>query len=87
MQAFMKSHQFTVRNVPDSVSRALKRRASDQKVSLNSLLVGVLEREAGVAREPARHHDLDHVAGTWVADKAVDRALAAQRRVDPRDWK
>ena len=87
MQARMKRHQFTVRNVPDSISRALKRQASDRKVSLNSLLLSVLEREAGVGGEPARHHDLDHLAGTWVVDKAVDRALASQRSVDPRDWK
>jgi len=81
-----KAKQYTIRNVPSSVDRALRRKAADRKVSLNTLVLRVLEAEAGVTGEPREQHDLDVFFGTWVADAAVDRALAEQRRVDRRDW-
>lgn len=83
----MKTHQFTIRDVPDSVSRVLRRQARERGLSLNRLLVELLRNAAGVANTPARRHDLDHLAGTWVHDPAVDRALAEQRKVDERDWR
>jgi hypothetical protein len=35
-----------------------------------------------------RQHDLDDLAGTWDAEEVAEfeRALAAQRRIDPRVW-
>lgn len=83
----MKTHQFTVRAVPDSVSRALKRMARDRGISLNRLLVGALEAAAGAGAEAPRQHDLDAFSGSWVKDPKVDRALAELRRVDERDWR
>lgn len=81
-----KAHQYTIRNVPPKVHRALRAKAVARGVSLNTLLVEVLETEAGLRGEPKLHDDLDDLIGTWVADPAVDRALAEQRSVDPRDW-
>ncbi|MBL9037908.1 MAG: hypothetical protein JNG84_05265 [Archangium sp.] len=83
----MRTQQFTVRNVSASVGRALRQLAQRRQVSLNRVLVDALEAATGVKAEPTRHHDLDALSGTWVDDPAVDRALADQRRVDPRDWK
>ena len=60
--------------------------AAERGVSLNTLLVQTLEAEAGERGEPRAHDDLDDLFGTWVHDKAVDKALAEQRKVDPRDW-
>ena len=54
--------------------------------SLNAVLLQALEAAAGVGPMPAEQHDLDRYGGTWVDDPKVDRALAEQRRVDPRDW-
>lgn len=82
----VKAHQYTIRNVPPRVNRALRAKAAARGVSLNTLLVQVLEAEAGVGATPRVYDDLDDLFGTWVHDKAVDRALAEQRRVDPRDW-
>lgn len=35
-----------------------------------------------------RHHDLDHLAGTWSEEAAAefDAALAEQRKIDPELW-
>jgi hypothetical protein len=82
-----KTSQFTVRAVPAAVNRALRQKARERKVSLNQILLEALTREAGVSTEPRLHHDLDELFGSWVDDPAVDRALAEQRRVDPKDWK
>lgn len=82
-----KAKQYTVRNVPGSVDRALRRKAAERNVSLNTLVLQVLGDEAGVTGEVREHHDLDQFFGTWIADPKVDRALAEQREVDPRDWR
>ena len=81
-----KAHQDTIRNIPPRVHRALRKKASDRGVSLNTLLVQALESEAGERREPRAFDDLDDLFGSWVHDKAVDRALAEQRKIDPKDW-
>jgi hypothetical protein len=81
-----KARQYTIRNVSPRLDRALRTKAAERGVSLNRLVVQALEAEMGVGREPRTYHDLDDLFGTWVPDDAVDRALAEQRQVDPRDW-
>ena len=81
-----KAHQYTIRNVPARLDKALRRRAVERGVSLNTLVVQALESEAGLSAAPKIYDDLDDLFGSWVDDKAVDRALAEQRRVDPKDW-
>jgi plasmid stability protein len=82
----VKAKQYTVRNVPSSVDRALRRKAAERGASLNDVLLAALEREAGVGQQAITHHDLDALIGSWVEDPAVDAALLEARRVDPRDW-
>src|SRR5262245_36028796 len=81
-----KAKQYTIRQVPVSVDRALRRKATERKVSLNTLVLHALEVEAGVTAEPRENHDLDEFFGSWISDPKVERALAEQRRVDRRDW-
>ena len=81
----MKAAQYTIRNVPASVDRALRRRAAAAKVSLNTLLLRALGAEAGVSHARERN-DLDSFFGSWIADRRVEEALADVRRVEPRDW-
>jgi hypothetical protein len=86
MAAKAKAAQYTIRNVPASVDRALRRKAADNDISLNAVLLRALEAEAGVATAAHERHDLDGFFGSWVRDPAVDRALVEVRRVDPKDW-
>lgn len=80
--------QYTVRDVPAHVDRALRRRASDEGKSLNRLLCDALAKEAGVdAASPILHHDLDAVAGTWDDDPEFDRVIVEQDRVDEAMWR
>lgn len=82
-----KSVQYTLRNVSPVVDRALRRRAAELRRSLNAVAVEALAAGAGVAGEPRRYDDLERFFGSWVADAAVDRALADQRRIDEDLWK
>ncbi len=81
-----KAKQYTIRQVPPSVDKALRQKAAQQKMSLNAIVLHALEVEAGISAEPRVHHDLDAFFGSWIADAAVDRALAEQRKIEPGDW-
>jgi hypothetical protein len=79
--------QYTIRNVPKVVDRALRRRAGRMAKSLNEVAVEALARGAGVEQELAEHRDVDFLFGSWVEDPLVDSALAAQRTIDEDSWK
>lgn len=79
--------QYTLRNVPEIVDAALRRRAREQGKSLNEVALETLARGAGVTGSRSRQRDLKDVAGTWQKDRAFDEALAAQDTVDKALWK
>lgn len=79
--------QLTIRNLPDSVNAALRKTAAHERVSMNSAAIEALKRGLGLADEPVRHHDLDYLAGTWVKDRHFDKAIQAQRQIEPGMWK
>lgn len=79
--------QYTIRNVPRAVDRALRRRAKLEGRSLNEVAIEALERATGTLGEPMKHRTLADLAGTWVDDPELDQALADQDRVDEEMWK
>ena len=83
----MKSIQYTLRDVPDRVDRALRTRAKAEDRSLNAIAVEVLSAGIGVGSEPPRFHDLDEFAGTWVKDPAFDAAIADMDKIDKDLWR
>lgn len=83
----LKAYQYTIRSIPASVDRALRRKARERGKSLNAVVLSALADAAGVGMSPVTYDDLDHLIGSWVEDPTVDRALRQQRRVDPGDWK
>lgn len=70
--------QYTLRNVPPGVDRALRRRAKQLSKSLNEVALQALSRGAGVEHELKQQHDLDFLFGSWTEDPEVDQALADQ---------
>jgi len=80
----------TLRNLPEAVGRAVRERAEHYRVSLNQSVIRLLEDAVGAPRaREAEHHDLDQLIGSWSASAArsAERALEAQRRIDPEMWK
>lgn len=79
--------QYTLRNIPREVDKALRRKAKREGKSLNEIAVEALSDGAGVGREPSKNHQLDFAIGTWVEDPEFDKIMEEQRRIDPEMWK
>jgi plasmid stability protein len=79
--------QYTLRNIPKQLDRLLRERARREGKSLNEVVLEALRRALELEGEPVIHRDLRDIAGTWVSDDEVDRALADQRRIDPDLWR
>ena len=79
--------QYTIRGVSEELDNALRERAVRYGRSLNAVALEALERGLGLARDAVRHHDLDHLAGTWVDDPGFDAAVEEMDRVDEELWR
>jgi plasmid stability protein len=79
--------QYTIRNVPNSLDAALRRRAQEQRKSLNEVAIEALARGAGISGDRSRKRDLSDIVGTWQNDPAFDEAIAAQDTVDEDLWR
>jgi hypothetical protein len=82
----------SVRGVADKSLQRLKQIAKRQGVSVNRLIAGMLNSEAGlapVAKPLATHHDLDKLAGTWSAAeaRAFDKTTASFGQIDEALWR
>jgi len=78
--------QYTIRNLPEVLDSALRRRAREQGKSLNQVAIEALTRGIGISGRRGRQRDLRDVVGTWRNDRAFARALAAQDAVDEELW-
>jgi len=82
----------TLRHLPGPLARAVRERAARYHISLNKAVIQLLEEAygtSGTAAPPHPYRDLDHLIGAWTRaqGRAAERALAAQRHIDPELWK
>jgi plasmid stability protein len=81
----------TLRNLPPSLDRTIRQRAKKKGVSVNKVVISLLQEHLGESekRPVRRYHDLDELAGSWTKQEAeaFERALAKQRAIDPEMWK
>jgi predicted transcriptional regulator len=85
--AIMKGHQMTLRQIPDKLNRRLREVARQEAKSLNRVALEALEKGLGIAEDAVEYHDMDDLAGTWVADAEFDRVIEELDRVEPGIWK
>jgi plasmid stability protein len=81
--------QYTLRNIPEKVDHALRKKAKEQGRSLNEVALEALAIVSGV-HEPAeriKRRDLSDLAGTWVEDPAFDAAIKEMDQIDPELWR
>lgn len=78
--------QYTVRNVPKAVDQALRRKAKQQRRSLNDIVVAALAQMVGVTPTRVKKRDLSDIAGTYVHDPGFEAALKDQDQIDPEMW-
>jgi plasmid stability protein len=79
--------QYTIRDIPDHLDKALRQAARQQGKSLNEVTIDALARGTGLTGERVRQRDLADIAGTWRKDPAFDSALAAQHAIDEEMWR
>jgi plasmid stability protein len=79
--------QYTLRNVPDGLDAALRRRAREESKSLNEFALEALARGVGYSEEVVRQRELQDLAGRWEEDPEFDQAISDQDTVDPDLWK
>jgi plasmid stability protein len=78
--------QYTLRNVPKHLDRALRQQARREHKSLNEVVIEALLRAIGATGEVPVQRDLTDVVGTWQSDPEMERILQDQRKVDPELW-
>lgn len=80
----------SIRGVEDLALERIKAAARRRGQSLNAYLVGLINRDAGLAGGEARprYTDLDHLAGTWTTEdfEAFAAAQADFERIDEALW-
>lgn len=83
----------TLRNLPPELAKAVRREAERKRTSVNKAVISLLESKADVRKKKragkVNHQELDALAGSWTKNEAAefDKALAAQRSIDPELWK
>jgi len=82
-----KNRQYTLRDIPPALDRALRERARQEGKSLNQVAREALKRGVGLPEENQVTDDLDCLAGTWQDDLAFDEAIRQQDTVDPEAWR
>ena len=79
--------QYTVRGVSERTDSVLREAAAEEGVSLNAYTLSLLDSAADPGHEGKRKHDLDALAGSWVADPAFDQAKEVFEKIDPALWR
>jgi hypothetical protein len=82
-----RTHQYTIRSVPEDVDQALRKKARAVGKSLNDVVLEALSRETGASGEPKRYHDLDFLIGSMEPDPEFDKILEEQRQIDWEQWR
>ncbi len=79
--------QYTIRNIPRRLDKALRAKARAEGKSLNKIAVEALEAAMGVNGELPKRRDLSGIVGTWVEDPAFDAVIREHDQIDPELWK
>ena len=79
--------QYTLRNIPRKLDKALRAKAKAERKSLNQVVIEALQTGLGLNGEPRKYRDLSDIAGTWVDDPEFDAIMKEQDQIDPEMWK
>jgi hypothetical protein len=87
----MTAMNFNLRGVSPQVMSTLKKRAKELKISVNVLILRLIEEGIGMGGKPRRsiYHDLDFMIGTWTSkeSKEFDQSISHFEKIDKEFWK
>lgn len=78
--------QYTIRKIPEYIDRIARDQSRKEHKSLNSVLLEALSKGLDADKQ-IEYHDMDDLAGTWVADPETEDALASFDKIDEDLWK
>ena len=78
--------QYTIRKIPEYIDRIARDQSKKEHKSLNSVLLEALSKGLDADKQ-IEYHDMDDLAGTWVADPGIDAALDSFNEIDEDLWK
>ena len=78
--------QYTIRKIPEYIDRIARDQSKKKHKSLNSVLLEALAKGLDTDKQ-IEYHDMDDLAGTWVADPDIDAALDSFNKIDEDLWK
>lgn len=86
----MNLSNFNLRNIPQDVLLNLKKEARDQKTSVNSLILQILEQKyhPNHTLKKGSFHDLDYLAGTWNEqdEQEFKKKIKSLENIDEELW-
>jgi len=84
----MSASNFNLRGIPAEIMDLLKREDKRLRISVNSLVLKMIEQSLGVTCEKHAHHDLDHLANSWSASekKMFKENTQAFEKIDKELW-
>ena len=81
----------TIRGLDDLTIKALKEKAKQEGMSVNSTLVKLLQEELGLKKKKRTvvYNDLDYLAGTWSDKdfKEFKKKIEEFEKIDETTWK
>lgn len=85
-------NNITIRGIDEKLKRALKERAQHEQMSMNNLVIRILQKnlfENEESKVLKTYDDLDHLAGTWSETEAreFEEYVAPFEQIDKEMWK
>jgi plasmid stability protein len=78
--------QYTIRNIPAALDKALRKRAKSEGRSLNDVALDAMTEGLRLRGHPVKYRDLSDLAGRWIDDPAFDEAMKDFERINPELW-
>ena len=87
LQAYSVGMQYTIRDIPEEVDKALRAKAKAEGKSLNQTAVEMLTAAVGIGQAKRKYRDLSDIVGSMIRDPEFDRVMEEQDQIDPELWK
>ena len=82
-------HTLSIRNIDDSIYEKIKHESKIKGLSVNKLLLQILNNFFHKEKKETQLHDLDDFFGTWTEEeyRLIDEGSIQARKIDEELWK
>lgn len=83
----MPSIQYTIRNIPPSVDKVIKKRSKQSGKSFNQTVVDLLSLQTFGSLEVPSDHNFDWLFNKKTLDQSFDQAIENLSQIDEKLWR